>query len=224
MEGTTEGRADDSLASVLPDALRPERRDAAEHRQRILAEARRLFSERGVEAVSMHQIAQAAGVGQGTLYRRYANKGDLCLDLLKESGMRSWTEIEAYLRESAASESPLARLDGLIVRIAEVVEQKARLLGAIGDAFCGDRRAMQFRNPFYRWMHNKVATLLTEAVDRGEIVPLDATYTADALLAALSVDLYEFQRHDRGLSQDQIVDGLRRIYIQGLRAPCQPST
>ena len=64
--------------------IRHERRDAAEHRQRILNVAQRLFAEHGVDAVSMHQIARAAGIGQGTLYRRYAHKGELCMDLLHE--------------------------------------------------------------------------------------------------------------------------------------------
>ena len=41
-----------------------------------------LFQEFGVENVSMHKIAKTAGVGQGTLYRRYANKSDLCLSIL----------------------------------------------------------------------------------------------------------------------------------------------
>src|SRR5690242_18987874 len=69
------------LPELFREPRRHERRDAAEHRQRILEVARRLFAEQGVEAVSMHQIALAAGIGQGTLYRRYANKSELCLDL-----------------------------------------------------------------------------------------------------------------------------------------------
>ena len=58
-----------------------ERRDATENRKLILKEAGALFEKFGVDAVSMHQIAKSAGIGQGTLYRRYSHKGELCMDM-----------------------------------------------------------------------------------------------------------------------------------------------
>lgn len=71
------------LPSELPS--KPvERRDAAENRERILNAARKLFADHSVNEVSMHQIAQAAGIGQGTLYRRFAHKGELCNALMMD--------------------------------------------------------------------------------------------------------------------------------------------
>ncbi len=52
------------------------RADAERNRQRILAAARELFAERGLD-VSVEQIAARAGVGMGTLYRRFATKDEL---------------------------------------------------------------------------------------------------------------------------------------------------
>jgi AcrR family transcriptional regulator len=49
------------------DHTRPERRDAAENRQRILNAALRLLEQNGVEQVSMNQIATEAQIGPGTL-------------------------------------------------------------------------------------------------------------------------------------------------------------
>src|SRR4051812_35042759 len=63
---------------------RSERRDSIQNRQRLLATARRLFAEQGADETSMNQIAQAAGVGPGTLYRHFAHKGVLCAALLSE--------------------------------------------------------------------------------------------------------------------------------------------
>lgn len=200
---------DESETAALPERL--ERRDAAESRRRILAEARRLFEAQGVEAVSMHAIAQAAGVGQGTLYRRYVNKGDLCFDLIKDSADTLVGEIVAYL-EQAHDEPPLVRLDGMLARLVAFMDEKVHLMGAIRDAYCGEQRAMQFSNPFYRWVHGRIESLLTEAVTRGDVAPLDPVFTADALLGALSPDLFEFQRHERGLTPEQILAGIRRIF------------
>jgi AcrR family transcriptional regulator len=194
---------------------RIERRDAAESRRRILAEAQRLFTEHGVEAVSMHAIAQAAGVGQGTLYRRYANKGDLCFDLIKESADSAIAGIVSTL-EASKNDPPLGRLDSVLGRIVAFMEEKVQLMGAIRDAYCGEQRAMQFSNPFYRWIHTCVASLLAEAVARGDVQPLDPTFTADAILGAISPNLYEFQRRERGLTPEQILSGMKRLYTAGL--------
>ena len=79
---------------------RHERRDAAEHRRRILDVAQRLFAQHGVDAVSMHQIALAAGIGQGTLYRRYRHKGELCMDLMREHHEQFAEEVAALFAQT----------------------------------------------------------------------------------------------------------------------------
>src|SRR5260370_41304082 len=71
--------------------------------------------------------------------------------------------------------------------------------------------------PLYDWLHELFAGLLTEAVARGELAPLDVPYTADAILAALHPMSYGFQRRERGYSPERILQGLCHIYIDGLR-------
>jgi AcrR family transcriptional regulator len=57
-------------------ARRPLRRDAERNRQRILQAAAEVFTERGLE-VSLDEVARQAGVGIGTVYRRFPTKEDL---------------------------------------------------------------------------------------------------------------------------------------------------
>ncbi|MFD5144431.1 TetR/AcrR family transcriptional regulator [Streptomyces sp. NPDC058401] len=59
-----------------------ERADAARNRDRILAVAAELFGEHGVENVSLDAIASRAGVGKGTLFRRFGSKSGLAVALL----------------------------------------------------------------------------------------------------------------------------------------------
>jgi AcrR family transcriptional regulator len=59
------------------------RRDAEENRQRLLDAAARVFSERGLDA-GVEEIARAAGVGMGTLYRRFPTKDALISELVRE--------------------------------------------------------------------------------------------------------------------------------------------
>jgi len=60
----------------VPDTVRPLRRDAERNRQRILKAASEAFNERGLE-VSLDEIARYAGVGVGTVYRRFRTKEEL---------------------------------------------------------------------------------------------------------------------------------------------------
>jgi AcrR family transcriptional regulator len=71
------------MASTSPPASeRPLRRDAERNRLRILQAAREVFADRGLDA-SLDQIAAHAGVGIGTVYRRYPDK-DALIDALFE--------------------------------------------------------------------------------------------------------------------------------------------
>jgi AcrR family transcriptional regulator len=59
------------------------RRDAAANRRRILTAAELVFSERGLDA-GVDEIARVAGVGMGTLYRRFPTKEALISELVRE--------------------------------------------------------------------------------------------------------------------------------------------
>ncbi len=219
------------LASSISDMFRShlghERRDAAEHRQRILEVARRLFAEHGVDTVSMHQIALAAGVGQGTLYRRYAHKGELCMDLLRERHEQFAEEIAALLAATATSPA-LERLDSVLAKSVALLEEQEGSPGVLAgsdmqDVQCHEsdysRRFSFQHSPWYLWLHGLLAGLLMEAVERGELAPLDVPYTADTIMITFHPMFYRFQRQERGFSPERILQGLRRIYVNGAKAP-----
>ena len=56
--------------------------------QYILETAFRLFTEKGIELVTMPEIAQASGIGRATLFRYFPTK----LDLVVSVGTRQWEE------------------------------------------------------------------------------------------------------------------------------------
>ncbi len=62
---------------------RPLRRDAERNRQRILAAAAAVFTERGLDA-TLDEVARAAGVGIGTVYRRFPDKESLVSELFRD--------------------------------------------------------------------------------------------------------------------------------------------
>lgn len=196
-----------------------ERSDAADNRRRILSAAKALFEEKGVGAVSMAEVGRAAGVGQGTLYRRYEHKGALCAALLRDR-MAQFTE-EARPRLESESEPALERLVWFLESLARFTEEDAPLLAAVRASAGGDRRAGSgsgpYRSPFYGWLRAAVVALLGQAVERGEARgDLDVEVTADAVLAPLAVDLYLFQRHELGMEPGRIVGALRGLVLGGV--------
>ncbi len=90
---------------------RPLRRDAERNRQRILDAARVVFAERGLRA-SQDDIAREAGVGVGTVYRRFPDKEQL-IDALFEEGME---EMVAVAEAALAISDPWEGFVHLIVR------------------------------------------------------------------------------------------------------------
>jgi AcrR family transcriptional regulator len=194
---------------------RRERSDARENRRQILAAAKQRFAARGIEATSMQEIARAAGVGQGTLYRHFAHKGDLCLALIKEDLAAFRERVGAIVADSEAVASPLARLEILIMEKIAVTEGHLPLLAAIQDAAAASRRPI--RGPFDTWVHGHIVALLEQAIEQGEIAPLDIAFTADAIIAALVPPHYRFQRYELGYSNERISAGMRRLFVDGLR-------
>jgi AcrR family transcriptional regulator len=209
-----------AMSTCVPPFARPvrERRDAAANRQQVLAAARRLFEERGVDAVTMDDIATAAGVGKGTLYRRYADKGRLVLALMDSCVGILHSELTHLVQtDPSDSASALDQLEAVLIHIAGWIEQHAAELGVIAHQGTGGTGGESLhRSPLYTWMHAVLVDLLEQAVTRGEAGALDPVYTADALLAALQVDLYLFQRRDRQYSPAKIEAGLHQL-VQGLR-------
>lgn len=197
---------------------RRERRDAAANRQLILAAARRLFAARGVDATSMEEIGRAAGVGQGTLYRRFAHKGELCEALLNDDLALFYQRVDAALGRAAPQQSPLNRLDWLLTEYVAMLEQHIPLVVFAQEAAAGPRRKDFFQSPLYRWLHERIAGLLTAAVAEGEAAELDETFTADAILAAIAAPVFSFQQAERGFSSERVLAGMRRLFIEGLRA------
>src|SRR5580658_8854925 len=76
------------LALSTPQPLRNdpdnERGDAARNRALLLEAARSLVAKRGADAVTMDDVAAAAGVGKGTLFRRFGSRAGLMMVLLDE--------------------------------------------------------------------------------------------------------------------------------------------
>lgn len=199
---------------ITPESTpRSERADAAANRLRILQVAEQLFAERGVANVNMAEIAEAAAVGKGTLYRRFANKAELCLSLIDEQMAAFQNDRLAQMRQLTADSVP--KMEQLAIFLEELVyftETHSPILCEVQRA--GLLSGIEADNPSlpHFWQYMTIHGLLKTAVFNNEIpADLDLDYLADALLAPLKADLFRFQREVRGFSLEQISQGLQTL-------------
>jgi len=186
-----------------------ERSDAIANRQRILAATRQLFAAQGPAAVNMSDIVKEAGVGRGTLYRHFANKGELCLAVMDEEIAGFQNGVLAQLRQMTAVSTPaMTQLDDFLARLVIFTERYTPLLQE------AQRQGLPYfekkeGTPQY-WQQATVLGLLRTAVARQEIpADLDLVYLADAILAPLNAQLFHYQRAVQGFSTERISAGLR---------------
>ncbi len=201
------------LVTVEDDALaeRHERADAAANRALILRTAERLFAERGVANVCMAEIAEAAGVGKGTLYRRFASKAELCLSLMdRQLGEFQAQSLARFRRQTAAGVPYLTQLADFLEALVGFTDVHSPLLSEVERG--GLLRTEQPLNLPHFWQFMTVSALLRSAARRGELVAdLDLDYVGEALLAPLQIDIFRYQRDARGYTIERIGDGLRRL-------------
>ncbi|MGI9048019.1 MAG: TetR/AcrR family transcriptional regulator [Rubrobacteraceae bacterium] len=187
-----------------------ERRDAARNRRRILETSRALFGEKGVTHVTMEEIARESGVGKGTLYRRFPNKGVLCQALLDKPTRKFQQETLEILGNTR--KVPLEKLDLFLDVLVRFTDENLELLYGGHETLCGADRLARFTHPAHDWLRWTVLGLLREAARNGELEDgLDLEYLAAALLAPLDIELYYHQRRVQELSPKRISAGLRSL-------------
>lgn len=176
-----------------------ERADAARNRRRILAAAQMLFERDGVGCTSMDQIATEAGVGKGTLFRRFGDRATLALAVLDQSERDFQDEILSGGPPLGPGAPPLTRLIAFGDAVIDLLDQYLDL--ALAAERAGATSYMRSSPHSVRWLH--IRALVLEA--RPEIE--DADYVADVLLAALSAPLYAHQRRSKLMDTERLKAG-----------------
>ncbi len=200
-----EPRSDLLAAGPGPSAAPAERADAARNRAKVLAAAAELFATREPRAVTMDDIAKAAGVGRGTLYRRYPDTHSVAVALLDEHERALQERLLSGPPPLGPGAPPAQRLAAFYAAMVELLDTHAHLvLGAeIGGA--------RYTTGAYGFWYAHVRALLIA----GGMREPDAM--VDPLLAPLAAEVYRQQR-ERGLTSEQITDALRSIAASVLRA------
>lgn len=161
------------------------------NRRRVLEAAQRLFERDGVACTSMDAIAAEAGVGKGTLFRRFGDRASLARAVLEQEEI-------AFQDEMIRGAPPLGPGVPAADRLVAFVEGRLDLLERHGDllaaAEASNGEGGYLRSAVWAFYHAHVTLLAREAAP-----DVDARFVAETVLTALNAELFLHQRRDRGV-------------------------
>lgn len=184
------------LPLIAPPTEQTERADAASNRRRILAAATELFEQRGAACVSMQDVARAAGVGMGTMYRRFGDRAGLTFALIDERHRAFQDELLRGAPPLGPGAPAAERLRAFgRARIALLDDGEAKLL------LTANAESATLRGPDAAY-RTHLAVLLRQVAPA-----LDIEYAVSSLVMAFDARLHLHLRYELGWSLVRIQDG-----------------
>jgi len=190
-------------AAATADGCRPLRRDAERNRRRILDAARDVFADRGF-AATLDDVAHAAGLGVGTVYRRFPDK-DALVEALFEERITGLVELA---EQAALAEDAWAGLAGFLEAASRLMASDRGLRQAVMSPHHGRAGVAVARSQ----LAPRVDGLLRRAHESGQLRPdvaaSDLVTTLEAVQVAAEIGGTAHPEHWRRLFA-VLLDGLR---------------
>ncbi|MFC9094760.1 TetR/AcrR family transcriptional regulator [Streptomyces sp. NPDC057072] len=193
-QADSEDPADRTLTPLKPTQLRA---DAARNRTRLLEVAERLAAERGIANVTMEDIACGAGVGKGTVFRRFGDRAGLLVELLSHQEEKLQAALISGPPPLGPGTPPVERLRAFGMGVIRH-EHAHRDLYMAAHA---DPRRHRTNAPYqFRLAH--VSMLLRESRVEGDI-----ELVAHTLLGYLETVFVDHLLTRRGMSEERVEAG-----------------
>jgi AcrR family transcriptional regulator len=183
---------------------RPLRRDAERNRQRILRAAAEVFTQRGLEA-SLDDVAKHAGVGVGTVYRRFPDKQTLITELFTER----IDAMVAVAEEACAAPDPWLALVSFLEYAADAMAADLGLRELMMFATYGRDRVAYAREQM-----RPVVSKMVERAQASGALRADFSATDVPLLAFLLAAAAEYA----GPAQPSLWRRYLALIVDGMRA------
>lgn len=175
-----------------------ERADAARNRARVLAAAAEVFAAHGVDGLTLDAVARAAGVGKGTVVRRFGDKSGLVVALLDEREKELQAAMLSGPPPLGPGAPPADRVRAFLDAYLAYLAQNLELSRLSETASPGAR----YRIGAYRFWHQHLRLLCVDLPD--------ADHVAHILLAALGGEL-NAALLDAGYDWDRVRAGVRDL-------------
>ncbi len=191
-------------------------------RERILDAAVKVFAAEGFYNAKVSQIAEAAGVADGTIYLYFKSKDELLISLFEDRMDRVLETLRGALGEPGGA---IARLRRVIELHLELIEQNPEMAEVITVELRQSAKFIrEYHNPKFAEFLRLIAGAVAEGQKKGELRgDIDPQLTARALFGALDeISLAWIVRapRDRGELR-RAAKQLGTLFLDGLSAPLQ---
>jgi AcrR family transcriptional regulator len=182
-------------------------------RDAIVAAARALASEQGMDAVQIAPVAERAAIAAGTVYRYFPSKTDLVNALVAAVSER---ELAAMRAAADAAPGPLSALAAAVVTFAARAVQDRRLAWAV-IAEPVDAEIGVVRLGYRQALAGEFETRLRAAIAGGHLPEQDAAHAAQAVVGALLEGLIGPLARDVGGDAAKLREAVQMLTLFTLR-------
>jgi AcrR family transcriptional regulator len=209
---------------MKPDKVTKKEILTAFRTQEILAAAKELMSQKGLETVTMDDIAQAAGVAKGTVYLYFPSKDELIEALLSQVGENLLSALEAIL---TSGRDPHEKLRQVLLMLLQNLEQEQVLF----PVYLRESRRGRFqdpaRSPDWRELEEtilaKITSLFAEGIATGLFMAAEPRLLAYLLRGLVRASgYYHIIEKTRNLSQE-VLPVLTQLLFSGIIRPSEIS-
>jgi AcrR family transcriptional regulator len=196
--------------------------DKAAKRHDILAAAMKVFAQQGMESTKMTDIAQAAGIGKGTIYEYFRSKEEIFKAAFNHIFSSMAAETEEVLSAPIGTEEKLRRVIRFVID--DLIKEHAEIVGIMMDVWAEGVRKRGGREnqlielrQMYVEFRKMLGAILAEGIENGALRPMDIQQTASLMIGALDGIMLQYIMAPDDIDINKIEDIFIQCFVEGLR-------
>ncbi|NII24275.1 TetR/AcrR family transcriptional regulator [Pseudoflavitalea sp. X16] len=180
----------------------------------IIAEAAKLFREKGFSATSMRDLAEHVGVEAASLYNHISSKAEILQEICFKVANQFMSHIEEV---DNSPQSAIAKIEAILrFHIRQMIEHYE-------EVYVSDREWKHLTEPYMQNMQSqrrayrqRIALIIEEGIRKGEIKAIDAPTAVLIMLHAVS-GIESWHRSTKKIEGNMLEDNMVMILVEGLK-------
>lgn len=219
----------DSL--IMPKLTVHARRELVQERQKqILEAAVRVFAEKGFARATIRDVAHAAGISEGSIYRYFKNKQDLLVHLPRQFIQPQMEAFQAARTGTATPPSPDALFGFIAQNIVKVLSHNRELMQVLFTSLAtmddATRETYIREVPLYAMEHieNYIRAQQAAGVFREDVDPTIASRLLPGMLMffLLLQEIFQPATMER-VEYDRLIPTVVQVFLHGIMNPNAPT-